>query len=113
MAATAIVNTVLSRNTPAAYTAPAALNASDGALITAAADEKMLIILEATAAGSAVIKAGNGLQGVKDLTVTFSAAGTQCVNLESGAFVNVSGENRGKIQITGPANIKAACVVLP
>ena len=53
MAATAIVNTVLSRNTPAAYTAPAALNASDGALITAAADEKMLIILEATAAGSA------------------------------------------------------------
>ena len=47
------------------------------------------------------------------MTVTFSAAGTQCVNLESGAFVNVSGENRGKIQITGPATIKAACVVLP
>ena len=111
MAATAITNTLLKWNEAGDMPATAALNAADGALITAAADQKMLIFLEADAAGDMVIKAGNGLQGVKDLTVAFAAAGTKVVTVESGAYVNMSGENRGKIRITGTG--KAACVVLP
>ena len=107
MAATAIVNTVLARNEAKDYTAPAAIDGTDGCEITLAADHKTLIILEATAATTATVKAGDALQGVGDLAVAFDAAGTKCLCLESGRFAKA-----GKVTITG-ASLKAACIVLP
>lgn len=111
MAATEIVNAVLNWNEAGEMPAGVEIDAAGGALIPAAADQRMLILLEADAAGDIVVKAGNGLQGVRDLTVTFDGAGTKAVTVESGAYVNMSGPNRGKIHITGSG--KAACVVLP
>ena len=108
MAATAIVNTVLTDwNQAEDYTAPAAIDGTDGCEITLAADHKTLILLEASGETTATVKAGDALQGVGDLTIPFSAAGTKCLCLESGRFAKA-----GKVTITG-ASLKAACVVLP
>ena len=108
MAATAIVNTLLTDwNKAEDYTATAALDPTDGCEITLGADHKTLILLEASAGTTATIKAGDEIQGVKDMTVTFSDAGTKCLCLESGRFCK-----GGKVTITG-ASLKAACVVLP
>lgn len=112
MAAANVTNTVLKINTPAALPTNTAIDSTDGLYITAAADQKMLIILEKiTAAGDLTIKAGDGIQGVSDLTVTFSATGSQVVTVESGKYLITKGANKGKIHITGVG--KAACIVLP
>jgi len=112
MAATAIVNTKLDRNIAAALPATATIDGTDGALITADADQKMLLILEKTsAAGDLTIVKGNALQGTTDLVVTFAAVGSKVINIESGKFVNVSGTNKGKILVTGVG--KVSVVVLP
>lgn len=118
MAATAITNTVLSVfGTAAAMPATAAVDATDGALITCdKADHKMLIIMEnadTTNAETVTIKAGNGIQGAKDWTVSVPKSSTMVVTVESGFYKNVSGTNKGKIKITGTADVKIACVVLP
>lgn len=112
MAATAITNTALTRNTAADLPTNAAIDATDGALITAAADQKMLIILEkTTGAGDITIAKGNGVQGVADKVVTFWETGTKVIAIESGKYVNVSGDLKGKIKITGVG--KVSCIVLP
>lgn len=117
MAATAITNTVLTRNTVAIFPATAACDATDGALITCDKDDqKMLIYIEnadASNAETVTIKKGNGLQGTADYAVSVAASGKRCVVIESGKFKNVSGDNKGKIVITGTADVKVACVVLP
>ena len=116
-AATVITNTSLVLNTFAAMPATAAVEATNGALVTAAADHKMLLIAENASADTAktvTVKAGNGIQGIADLAVSLGAATTKCVVIESMKFVNTSGTNKGKILITGTdANIKIACVLLP
>lgn len=117
MAATAIVNTVLGFNTGAVMPTTAAVDAVDGALITCdKADQKMLIIMEnadvANAENVTIVK-GNGVQGVADLVVALAASGKKVITVESGKYKNVSGTLKGKIKITGTADVKIACVVLP
>lgn len=117
MAATAITNTVLVRNTVATFPATAASDATDGVLITCDKDDqKMLIIIEnvdASNAETVTILKGDGLQGVSNLAVSVPASSMRCVVVESGRFKNVSGTLKGKIKITGTADVKIACVVLP
>lgn len=112
MAAGNVTNRTLTRNTPAEYPAMTAIDATDGAYITAAADDRMLIILTVTAAGTITLKKGDAKWGAQDdLAVTFSAAGTKIVAVESARYVITSGTNRGKIKLTGSGT--AGCVVLP
>ena len=59
-------------------------------------DDKMVLVINATAACKLTVKAGNGIQGVSDLTLDV-AKGVNLLKLESGRFKNVSGENKGKI----------------
>lgn len=117
MAATAITNTVLAFNSNKIMPTTATLDATDGALITCgAADQKMLIIIEnsdSTNAENVTIKKGNGLQGTKDLVIAVPKSEIHTIVVESGKYKNVSGTNKGKIQITGTADVKIACVVLP
>lgn len=61
-------------------------------------DNKMILVINATAATTLTVKAGNGIQGVADLTLTVPV-GVSLVKLESGRFKNVSGENKGKIVV--------------
>ena len=117
MAATVITPVQLALNTAANLPTALAVDATDGALIDFNVNDlKALVILEnaATAEKTATIKAGNGIQGVKDLTITLPASGKMCIRIESMKYRFVSGDKMGKVHITGAdANVKVGCVVLP
>lgn len=94
------------------------VDATDGAYFTMTGqDGKVLILLQASTADASVsIKAGNGIQGVKDYTFTVASGKTQIITIESGRFKNVTGANKGKVIITytGASAVLKACVfVLP
>lgn len=80
-------------------------------------DDKYLIIAQnanSSAAKKLTIKKGNGIQGVVDKVVSIAAGKTIFINIESGRFKNVSGDNKGKVILTGEsADIKVAVVKLP
>lgn len=122
MSATAITKTVVTRNAATAVPSAATVVKTDGALVTFDKDDqKILLLLKnniTNATHTAVIKAGNGLQGVSDLEVTLAASSEACVVVESGRFVNVSGDNKGKVNIVSKdtvtgTQIEVRAVVLP
>jgi len=122
MAATAITNTVLKRNEAKAVPTAATVAKTDGALVTFNKDDqKILLLLKnavTDATHTAVIKAGNGLQGVSDLEVTLAKSAEACVVVESGRFMDVSGDNKGKVNIvskdtTTGTEIEVRAIVLP
>lgn len=121
MAATAITNTVITRNASTALPATAAVAANEGALVTYDKDDqKIMLILEnasATTTLTAVISKGNGLQGVKDLEVTVGTSSKVVAVIESGAYKNVSGDNKGKVlikdKVTTATTLKVAAIVTP
>jgi len=55
------------------------------------------VILTGTAAGTVTFKQGNGIQGVKDLTVAVPKDKVVAIRLDTGYFENVSGDDKGKI----------------
>ena len=67
-------------------------------------DDQTILVLanSGTSAVDVTIKAGNGLQGVNDLTVSVKA-GANAIKLESGRFKFVSGEHKGKILVNAAA----------
>ena len=75
-------------------------------------DEKTILVISAQSATNLTVKAGNGIQGVNDLTLTV-AAGVSLLKLESGRFKNVSGVNKGKIVVvsTGTPSVGVATLV--
>lgn len=122
MAATEITNTVLKRNEAKAMPTAATVAKTDGALVTFDKDDqKILLLLKNNVSGAthtAVIKAGNGLQGVSDLEVTLDGEAEACVVVESGRFMDVSGDNKGKVNIvskdtTTGTQIEVRAIVLP
>lgn len=116
-AATAITNKVLVLNTMAVAPTVAAVEATNGALVTYdKTDTKILLTLTNAAVGAktCTIKKGNGIQGVADLALTLTGSSTNYIVIESGRYVNASGTNKGKIVIIGEdAEVKVAAVVLP
>ena len=122
MAATEITNTVLKRNEAKAVPTAATVAKTDGALVTFDKDDqKILLLLKnniTNVTHTAVIKAGNGLQGVTDLEVTLDGEAEACVVVESGRFMDVSGDNKGKVNIvskdsTTGTQIEVRAIVLP
>lgn len=121
MAATTITSTSITRGATTALPATAAVAANEGALVTYNKDDqKIMLILEnssATTTLTAVIAKGNALQGTKDLEITIGTSSKLVTVIESGAYVNVSGDNKGKVLIkdksTTAETLKVAAVVLP
>jgi len=122
MAATAITKTVVTRNAATAVPAAATVAKTDGALVTFDKDDqKILLLLKnniTNATHTAVIKAGNGLQGVSDLEITLAGSAEVVTVIESGRFMNVSGNNKGKVNIvskdtTTGTQIEVRAIVLP
>lgn len=110
MAATNVSLAKMELNTGLALPAAAALDATEGAYVAFnGQDTKTVLVLSGS--GTAVVKAGNGLQGVADLQVEVSANGT-LLELESGAFKLVSGPHKGTVHITGPATVKVQAALL-
>ena len=98
-------------NVPAVAAASASMlvapNSADGAEFEMGKDNKTLILLvnDGSSAASAVIKAGNGIQGVADLTVNLESGKYTTLCLDSGRFKNVSGADKGKVILTGTAKV--------
>lgn len=122
MAATTITKTVLTRNKATAVPAAATVAKNDGALVTFDKDDqKILLLLKnnvTNATHTAVIRKGNGLQGVSDLEITLDAEEEVCIVVESGRFMDVSGDNKGKVNIaskdtTTGTQIEVRAIVLP
>ena len=95
----------------------AAVDAADGAeFAMSGRDDKTLVLVQnsASSEGTVTVKAGNGIQGVNDLTVTVPASSTTALVLDSGRYKNVSGNDRGKVVVLGSAaTIKLAVIELP
>lgn len=73
------------------------------------ADNKIVILFNASAAGTASITAGEMIQGVNDVVVTVPE-GVSAAVVDSGAFKRVD----GKVNVKPSANtIKVAAILLP
>ena len=127
MGATAITKTVITRNAATNVPTAATVAKTDGALVTFDKDDqKILLLLKNNVTNvthTAVIKAGNGIQGVSDLEITLTGYNTTAGNekavvIESGKYMDVSGDNKGKVNIvskdtTTGTQIEVRAIVLP
>ena len=127
MAATAITKTVITRNAATNVPTAATVKNLEGALVTFDKDDqKILLLLKnniTNVTHTAVIKAGNGIQGVSDLEITLTGTNTTAGNekavvIESGRYMDVSGDNKGKVNIvskdtTTGDQIEVRAIVLP
>lgn len=84
------------------------------------ADQNIAIHIKNALAAThtAVIAQGDGLQGVADLEITIGAESEVVAVVESGAYKQMSGDNKGKILIkdkttTNTNALQVAAVVLP
>lgn len=69
-------------------------------------DERTILLVQNTGSSAATvtIKAGNGIQGVKDLDAYSVAGGAvAAIAIDSGAYKNVTGDSKGKVLVTGSA----------
>lgn len=96
----------------------AATTAADGFTIEfTGQDERMFILFQNSGASEATVQItkGNGIQGAVDLAaLSIAASGLAVFRLDSGCFLNVSGDNKGKVvAIPSSTDIKCAVVQLP
>lgn len=101
------------RNTIKNVTTEALTANTDKPLAWNGSDDRLILVIKNTGSSSSniTIKAGNGIQGVTDLILS-AAAGINLVKLDSGRFKNVTGTNKGKIVVNGPATLEVAVVEL-
>ena len=95
-----------------------AIDAADGAeFIMSERDDKYLVLVHNAGASeqAVTIKHSNGIQGVCDLELEALGAGKYTfVALDSGRFKHVSGDDKGKVLISGgSADVKIAVFQLP
>ena len=74
-------------------------------------DQKMILVISASSATTLTVKAGNGIQGVADLTLTVPE-GVSLMKLESGRFKNVSGTKKGKVVVKSAGTPKVGADAL-
>lgn len=105
------------RNTFSKAITYVALDGTDGLeFVMAENDEKYVVLIQNTDTDNdetVTIKKGNGIQGVADYAAKVGKGKTVAISLDSGAYKNVSGTDKGKVVITGAADVKVAVVVLP
>ena len=117
MAVTYILKKNLELNEWGKCTKTAATTPTDGVAIDMSGkDFQTVIIVENSGSGSATVtvKAGNGIQGVNDLAAyTLAASEVAAIRLDSGAFKNVTGDNKGKVLIIpSTADVKFTVIEL-
>lgn len=76
-------------------------------------DNKMILVIQngGDSAVTLTVKAGNGIQGVGDLTLS-APKGVSLVKLESGRFKFISGDNKGKIVVVSTGTPSVGVVAL-
>lgn len=92
----------------------AALTANTAkALEWSESDSKMILVANNSgdSAVSLTVKAGNGIQGVADLTLSLPK-GVSLIKLDSGRYKFVSGDNKGKIVVVSAGTPSVGVVAL-
>ena len=104
---------VVKRNETAAVTMTALTANTAKALPWGESDEKLVLVVQnsGSAATNLTIKAGDGIQGVADKTVSVPA-GISLMKLESGRFKNVGGTNKGKIVVVSTGTPSVGVVAI-
>ena len=74
-------------------------------------DDHVVFCVVAESATDLTVKAGNGIQGVCDMTLTVPK-GTSLFKLESGFYKIMSGENKGKVAVVSTGTPKIGAVAL-
>ena len=104
-------------NTASGAIAFTAINASAGAYYEHnMKDERCIVLIQNanSAKQTLTIKQGNGLQGVVDEVIEVPASSIVAIVLESGRFKNISGDNKGRVVMTGTsADLKVAVIKMP
>jgi hypothetical protein len=122
MAVAAVTSAVISRNSATTMGSFVQVPTNDYAAVDAGKDDQKICIhiknAITNATHTAVIAKGNGIQGVKDLEVSIAQSSENVIVVESGAFKQMSGDNKGKILIkdkstTNTNALQVAAVVLP
>jgi hypothetical protein len=122
MTAAAVTSAVIGRNAATAMGAFVQIPTNDVCLVDAGKDDQKICIhiknSITNATHTAVIDKGDGLQGVKDLEISIAQSSEVVIVVESGAFKQMSGDNKGKILIrdkstTNTNALQVAAVVLP
>jgi hypothetical protein len=104
---------VTMRNEIATPTLTALTANTEKALEWSENDAKMILVISNSGdtAVSLTVKAGNGIQGVVDLTLS-APKGVSLVKLDSGRFKFVSGTNKGKIVVKSASTPSVGVVAL-
>jgi hypothetical protein len=102
---------VVMRNTLTNIALTALTAATPTAIVWSESDEKMILVVNAGAATTLTVKAGNGIQGVEDLVLSVPK-GISLLKLESGRFKNVSGESKGKIVVVSDGTPSVGTVAI-
>lgn len=122
MALATVTKAVVTRNAATALPSYVTCATNEGAYITFDKDDqKILVRIKnqiTNATHTAVVVAGNGLQGTADVEFTLAGSAEVVTVLESGKFVNVSGDNEGKVIVkdkstTNTNVIAVAAIALP
>lgn len=113
MAKTTITRQVLGFNT--FKTLELTANGGEGFSVKWDGHDERCVLLLTNGGGSTAtvtVKAGNGIQGVNDLpTYTVGAGATVAVAIESGAYKNVAGADKGNVVIEATSkDLKVALV---
>ena len=112
MAVAEITNVDLVRNEAKELIDAVAVDVTDGARVdyTNRSDGRILLLI--TNGNASAQKAT--IQGVEDLEISIEANKTVAIVVESGKFMNVSGDNKGYVIIKGEsADIKVQAIELP
>ena len=74
-------------------------------------DHKMTLVINAESETTLTVLAGNGIQGVANLTLSVPE-GISLIKLDSGRFKNVTGESKGKIVVKSDGTPSVGVVAL-
>ncbi len=119
MAIVKITNTELLRNEAQEIKSAVAVDGTAGASVdyTNKSDGRILLMItnsNSSAAKKATILKGNALQGVEDLEISIPAGKTYGIVVESGKFINTSGDNKENVVIKGEStDITVQAIELP
>lgn len=91
------------------------LTADGGEINWQEKDSSIVILAQntATAEGKVTLIHGDGSSAMMDMDIPVPASSTVCFNIDSARFKNLTGDNRGKVLVSGPTTLSLAVFSTP
>ena len=118
MAVTELTTNRMILNSPLPFAWTQLTSTTDGATVdfTGKGDKVAILVHNADSTNDATltVKAGNSIQGVNDMVKTIAKGSYVAITVDTGAFKNVSGANKGKALLIGSdTDLSFAVIELP